>query len=284
DRRDRLPGPARRLFRPRLPRRLPRLDHPALPELRGGDGCGARRPGGARHAALRELARRARAGHPPAAAGKRPLGGGRAFRAGGALPACPAWRDARHAAAGAQPPGRARPGAEHPEGARPHPGDRGGYGGCRADHRRTGRHRGCGDCQRARRRDLRAQHPPAQCRGCGAQHHALLCLLPDAEGAGGGDAGLRHHLRLPRAQHPGGALQGAGGLRHQRREHDQARELHAGRRVHRHAVPRRCRRPSGGGAGAAGAGGAGLLLAGAEAARHLSGAPLPAGASGRGGV
>ena len=42
---------------------------------------------------------------------------------------------------------------------------------------------------------------------------------------------------------PGRALQGARRLRHQRREHDQARELHGRRGVHRHPVPRRGRRP-----------------------------------------
>ena len=41
---------------------------------------------------------------------------------------------------------------------------------------------------------------------------------------------------------PARALPGPGRLRDQRREHDQARELHGRRRVHRHPVPRRGRR------------------------------------------
>ena len=57
--------------------------------------------------------------------------------------------------------------------------------------------------------------------------------------AGGDD------LRLPRPQPAGGALQGARRLRDQRRQHDQARELHGRRRVHRDPVPRRGRRAPG---------------------------------------
>ncbi len=45
------------------------------------------------------------------------------------------------------------------------------------------------------------------------------------------------HIRLPRQERPGGALQGAGRIRDEWRQHDQAGELHDGRRVHRHAVP-----------------------------------------------
>ena len=55
----------------------------------------------------------------------------------------------------------------------------------------------------------------------------------------------RHHLRVPRAQRSGRALQGAGRFRHQRREHDEARKLSAGRLVQRDAVLFRYRRPSG---------------------------------------
>ena len=50
-------------------------------------------------------------------------------------------------------------------------------------------------------------------------------------------------LRLPRPQPAGRALQGARRLRHQRRQHDQARELHGRRRVLRDPVLRRGRRP-----------------------------------------
>ena len=57
--------------------------------------------------------------------------------------------------------------------------------------------------------------------------------------------GIDHHLRVPGAQRSRGAVQGARRLRHQRREHDQARELHARRPVHRHPVPLRRGRPPG---------------------------------------
>ena len=50
------------------------------------------------------------------------------------------------------------------------------------------------------------------------------------------------HVRLQRAQPARRALQGAGRLRDQRREHDQARELHGRRSLHRHPVPGRGRR------------------------------------------
>ena len=50
--------------------------------------------------------------------------------------------------------------------------------------------------------------------------------VPDAD-----DTGCDHNVRLPRAQRAGGALQGARRVRDQRREHDQAGELHARRRV-----------------------------------------------------
>ena len=48
-----------------------------------------------------------------------------------------------------------------------------------------------------------------------------------------GDAEPDDDLRVPRAQRAGGAVQGARRLRDQRREHDQAGELHAGRPVRR---------------------------------------------------
>ncbi|CAA9217794.1 MAG: Prephenate dehydratase, partial [uncultured Acetobacteraceae bacterium] len=273
----RLPRPAGRLFRPRLPRRLPWLDHPALPELRGSDGRGARRPSGARHAALRELPRRPGARHPPLPAGQRPFGGGRALRAGGALPPGAARRDALHLEARAQPPRGAGAGARHPARASVDAGDRGGHGRRRAPRRRDGRGGGRGHRQRPRRRDLRAAHPAPQRGGRVAQHHALLRLRPRAADAPAGCAGLRDDLRFPRPQHTRRALQGAGRFRHQRREHDQAGELHARRRVHRHAIPGRRGRPSGAPRGEAGAGGVGLLLARAAGAGDLSRAPLPGG-------
>ncbi len=49
-------------------------------------------------------------------------------------------------------------------------------------------------------------------------------------------------LHLQRPQPAGRALQGARRLRDQRRQHDQAGELHGRRRVHRHPVPGRGRR------------------------------------------
>ena len=72
---------------------------------------------------------------------------------------------------------------------------------------------------------------------------------PAGDGAGVDD------VRLPRPQRAGGALQGARRLRHQWRQHDEARKLHGRRRVHRHAVPRRRRRPSRGPAAGPRAGG-----------------------------
>ena len=46
----------------------------------------------------------------------------------------------------------------------------------------------------------------------------------------------RHDFRVQGAQRAGRALQGARRLRHQRREHDQARELHGRRQLLRHAI------------------------------------------------
>ena len=59
-----------------------------------------------------------------------------------------------------------------------------------------------------------------------------------------GATGPSSPLHLQRPQPAGRALQGAGWLRDQRRQHDQAGELHGRRRLHRHPVPRRGRRPS----------------------------------------
>ena len=53
----------------------------------------------------------------------------------------------------------------------------------------------------------------------------------------------RDDVHLQRAQPPRRALQGARRLRDQRRQHDQAGELHGRRALHRHPVPRRGRRP-----------------------------------------
>ena len=87
DRHDRLPGRPGRLFRPRLPRRLSGHDDAALRVVRDGDGRGARGPGRARHAAVREQPRRPGAGHPPPAAGVRPVRHRRALPSRRALPA-----------------------------------------------------------------------------------------------------------------------------------------------------------------------------------------------------
>ena len=95
-------GVARRLFRPRLPRRLSRHGPPCpappsrrrWPRVRDG-------PRRAGHAALREQPGRPGAGHPPPAAGIRPVRRRRAFPAGRALPAGPAparrWTSIRRA-------------------------------------------------------------------------------------------------------------------------------------------------------------------------------------------
>ena len=103
-------------------------------------------------------------------------------------------------------------------------------------------------------RDLRARGAGAARRGPAEQHHALPG--DGARAAAGADRGGDDDLRLPGPQHPGGALQGDGRVRDQRRQHDQARELHGRRPVHRDAVLCRHRGASGRAAGGAGAGGA----------------------------
>ena len=97
--------------------------------------------------------------------------------------------------------------------------------------------------------------------------------------AGGRRAG-GDDLRLSRPQRAGRALQGARRLRHQRGQHDQARKLHGRRRVHRHPVPRRRRRPPEGSAARAGARGAQVLLPRSAHSRRLS-RPIPSAASRR---
>ena len=88
----------------------------------------------------------------------------------------------------------------------------------------------------------------------------FLVMTADETRRGRRRAGLRHQLRLPRPQHAGRALQGAGRLRDQRRQHDQAGELHGERRLHRHLLLRRGRRPARGCSPGPRLRGAGLLL------------------------
>ena len=54
----------------------------------------------------------------------------------------------------------------------------------------------------------------------------FVVLSRETEARRAGQRPGRHDLRVPRAQRAGRALQGARRLRHQRRQHDQARELH----------------------------------------------------------
>ncbi len=137
------------------------------------------------------------------------------------------------------------------------------------------------DLAAAGRRDLRPGGAARGRRGRGPQHHevrgALARLRPGAARQRPG----RDQLRVQRAQPPGRALQGARRLRHQRREHDQARELHGRRGVHRDPVPRRGRRPPRGPPRRARAGGAGVLHHRGEGARRLPRRPVPTTESGR---
>ena len=84
----------------------------------------------------------------------------------------------------------------------------------------------------------------------------FVVLSRDAQPAPRGQRAGRHELRLQRAQPAGGALQGARRFRDQRRQHDQARELHGRRRVRRDPVPGRGRRAPGRPGARAGARGA----------------------------
>ena len=113
-------------------------------------------------------------------------------------------------------------------------------------------------------------------RGRGPQHHPLRGALPRAASrrrAGNGPVVTTLHLQRP--QPAGRALQGARRLRHQRRQHDQAGELHGRRRVHRDPVPRRGRRPPRRPRAAQRARGAGVLHHRREDPRRLSRRRLP---------
>ena len=94
----------------------------------------------------------------------------------------------------------------------------------------------------ARRRHLRPRCTRRQRRGRGAQHDALR--HPVARRTVGAERQRPdgHDVHLPRAQRAGRALQGDGRLCHQRRQHDQARELHARGQFLRHHVLCRRRR------------------------------------------
>ena len=108
-----------------------------------------------------------------------------------------------------------------------------------------------------------------------AQHDALRHPVARGGARAGRQRPGHHLLHLPRPQRAGRALQGARRLRHQRRQHDEAGELPARRKILRHAVLRRRRGPSRRPQSEARAGGAGVLLRRVPHRRRLSGKPLP---------
>ena len=71
----------------------------------------------------------------------------------------------------------------------------------------------------------------------------FVMLAREAELGQTGLGAAGHHFCFPGAQPARRALQGARRLCHQRRQHDQAGKLHGRRRILRHAVLRRRRRP-----------------------------------------
>ena len=130
--------------------------------------------------------------------------------------------------------------------------------------------------------NLRPQHPEGECRGRSSHSTTRFIVLSrEKKWAAHGNGKVDHHLRVPGAQRAGRALQGDGRLRHQRRQHDQARELHGRRQFLRHAVLCRRRRPSRRSRAGVCARGARLLLQGADHPRRLSRARLPRDVQGR---
>ena len=83
----------------------------------------------------------------------------------------------------------------------------------------------------ARREDLRPANPQKRRRRRQAQHHPLRRARAQAEMGEPQGAARGHHVRVRGAQYPGRAVQGPGRLCHQRRQHDQARELHGRRQL-----------------------------------------------------
>ena len=99
------------------------------------------------------------------------------------------------------------------------------------------------DLAAARGRDLRARGArSATSRTRSTTPPGSWCSPASSSRRAPGNGPGRHQLHLQRAQPAGRALQGARRLRDQRRQHDQAGELHGRRALHRHPVPRRGRR------------------------------------------
>ena len=162
----------------------------------------------------------------------------------------PARRHARHRPPRPFPCGGARAGAENPEGTEPAGGGRGRHRRRRRAGGRLEQSRGLRHRLLAGRRDVRPADPArAMSRTRPTTPRASTSPPRTAQPHTRGHAGADDHVRLPRPQRAGGAVQGARRVRHQRRQHDQAGKLHAGRAFHRHAVPVR----RGGPPGAAGA-------------------------------
>ena len=76
------------------------------------------------------------------------------------------------------------------------------------------------------------------------QHHSLRHPVENPQMGSGQAERHSNQLRVPRPQPSGRALQSPRRVRHQRHQHDEAGKLHARRRIPRHAVLRRGRRPS----------------------------------------
>ena len=126
------------------------------------------------------------------------------------------------------------------------------------------------------RANLRPRYSGRGRRGRGPQHHALrgAGARPEMGRPGFGAAG--HDFCFPGTQPAGRALQGARRLRHQRRQHDEIGKLHGRRRILRHAILCRRRRPSRGQGPRLCAGGTEVLLARIPHRRRLSGHPFRA--------
>ena len=167
-------GIAGRLLRPRLPGRLSGHGHAALRIVRDRDGRGAGGAGGARHAAVREQPRRAGAGHPPPAAGIRPVRDRRALPSRRALPARREGRRDRRPEAGAFAYRGARPGASQPAPARADAGGAGGHGRRGRSWSRSGTARRRRRSPRRWRRRSTGSMSWRQRRGRLAQHDAVL--------------------------------------------------------------------------------------------------------------
>ena len=103
----------------------------------------------------------------------------------------------------------------------------------------------------------------------------FVVLAREAELGRTGIGAAGHHFCFPGAQPARRALQGARRLCHQRRQHDQAGKLHGRRRILRHAVLRRRRRPSRGQGAGVRAGGTEILLARISHRRRLSRPSVP---------